>query len=247
MRYVFGEWTLDTQRAELCCAGQIRRLRRRAFQVLTYLLAHPDRVIPKQELCERVWPQQFISDAALESTIKAVRQALGDSGRGQRLIQTVYGQGYRFLAAVEACPDVPAGASSEGHLAPRSLLSTPPQAAHDLVPVPSPQATAGPADGGPETDARAETRPLGYHAPVSIGEWKLVTVLCCAVADPPTGTSLALETHYRQVSALFALAREVVQRYGGTLQPLAGEQIIAIFGAPLAQEEHAQRAVLAAL
>jgi DNA-binding winged helix-turn-helix (wHTH) protein/predicted ATPase len=100
MRYVFGEWTLDTQRAELRRAGRVCRLRRKAFQVLAYLLAHPDWVVTKQELCEQVWPQQFISDAALESALKAVRQALGDSGRGQRLIQTVYGQGYRFVAAV---------------------------------------------------------------------------------------------------------------------------------------------------
>src|SRR6266496_6837085 len=139
MLYVFGEWTLDTQRYELSRAGRVRRLRRKAFQVLTYLLAHPDRVVSKQELCEQVWPRQFISDAALESTIKAVRQAIGDSGRGQRLIQTVYGQGYRFLAAVEAHPEAPADATGAGHLAPLSPLSTPPQAVHDLVPGPSPQ------------------------------------------------------------------------------------------------------------
>ena len=49
MIYVFGEWTLDTQRYELRCAGRVRRLRRKAFQVLAYLLAHPDRVVSKQE------------------------------------------------------------------------------------------------------------------------------------------------------------------------------------------------------
>jgi len=105
MLYVFGEWTLDTQRYELSRAGRVSRLRRKAFQVLAYLLAHPDRVVSKQELCEQVWPQQFISDAALESTIKAVRQAIGDSGREQRLIQTVYGQGYRLIAPVEERPE----------------------------------------------------------------------------------------------------------------------------------------------
>src|SRR6266446_3747814 len=105
MLYVFGEWTLDTQRYELCHAGHVRRLRRKAFQVLTYLLAHADRVVTKQELCEQVWPQQFISDAALESTIKAVRQALGDSGRRQQLIKTVYGSGYRLIVPVAARPE----------------------------------------------------------------------------------------------------------------------------------------------
>src|SRR6058998_1028551 len=160
MRYVFGEWTLDTQRAELCRAGEVRRLRRKAFQVLAYLLAQPDRVVAKQELCEQVWPQQFISDAALESTIKAVRQAIGDSGRRQQLIQTVYGQGYRFLAAVEAHPEVSAGATSAGHLVPLSPPSTLPQAAHDLVPSPSPQGAADAADGYSETDARVEKESL---------------------------------------------------------------------------------------
>ena len=107
MWYVFGECTLDTQRYELCRAGRVSRLRHKVFQVLIYLLAHADRVISKQELREQVWPQQFISDAALESTIKAVRQAIGDSGRGQQLIQTVYGQGYRWVAAVTTEDQVP--------------------------------------------------------------------------------------------------------------------------------------------
>jgi DNA-binding winged helix-turn-helix (wHTH) protein/tetratricopeptide (TPR) repeat protein len=100
MRYVFGECTLDTQRYELHRAGRICPLRRKAFQVLAYLLAHADRVVSKQELCEQVWPEQFISDAALESALKAIRRALGDNRRDQRLLQTVYGQGYRFVAAV---------------------------------------------------------------------------------------------------------------------------------------------------
>jgi class 3 adenylate cyclase len=96
-------------------------------------------------------------------------------------------------------------------------------------------------------DLRVEKAALQRDAPASTGEWKLVTVLCCALANPPMGALLELEMHYRQLSALYARVREAVQRYGGTLQPLAGEQIMAIFGAPLTQEEHAQRAVLAAL
>lgn len=101
MVYVFGECTLDTQCSELRRAGQVWQLRHKVCQVLTYLLAHADRVVSKSELCEQVWSQQCISDAALESTIKAVRQVIGDSGRTQQLIQTVYRQGYRFRTAVE--------------------------------------------------------------------------------------------------------------------------------------------------
>lgn len=52
MRYVFGECTLDTQRAELVRAGCVYRLRRKVFQALAYLLAQGDRVVSKQELSE---------------------------------------------------------------------------------------------------------------------------------------------------------------------------------------------------
>jgi DNA-binding winged helix-turn-helix (wHTH) protein len=65
MLYIFGECTLDTQRYELCRAGRVSRLRYKVFQVLVYMLTHADRVVSKQELCEQVWPQQRISEAAL--------------------------------------------------------------------------------------------------------------------------------------------------------------------------------------
>ncbi|ETW95232.1 MAG: hypothetical protein ETSY2_48440 [Candidatus Entotheonella gemina] len=59
-----------------------------------------DRIISKQELVEHIWSDQFISNAALESTIRLLRKELNDSGREQRVIQTVFGHGYRFVALV---------------------------------------------------------------------------------------------------------------------------------------------------
>ena len=53
MRYLFGDYVQDTQRAELHGAGAPIKLRHKAFQVLAYLLAHRDRVVPKHELLER--------------------------------------------------------------------------------------------------------------------------------------------------------------------------------------------------
>src|SRR2546427_2256321 len=101
MRYVFGDYILDTQRYELRRAGTRLALRPKVFQVLAYLLAHRDRLVPKQELLEHMWPGQFISDATLNSCIMAVRKALGGRGRTPRCLQTVHGPGYRFLAPVE--------------------------------------------------------------------------------------------------------------------------------------------------
>src|SRR5207247_7357590 len=86
-------------------AGQSIRLRPKVFQVLIYLLTHRDRVIAKQELCEQVWSAQAVSDATIENCLKAIRQVIGDNGQAQRLIETRYGQGYRFIAAVTMSPD----------------------------------------------------------------------------------------------------------------------------------------------
>ena len=91
MRYIFGNYVLDTQRYELHYAGEPIKLRRKVFQVLAYLLAHHERVVPKQELIEHVWPNQFVGDEALKSCIKVLRQALGERGRTPRFVHTVHG------------------------------------------------------------------------------------------------------------------------------------------------------------
>src|SRR6266849_8130857 len=113
MRYLFADCLLDTQCYLLRRAGQSIRLRPKVFQVLTYLLTHRDRVIAKQELCEQVWSAQAVSDATIENCLKALRQAIGDNGQAQRLIETRYGQGYRFIAAVTMSPDSGAHGASE--------------------------------------------------------------------------------------------------------------------------------------
>src|SRR5262245_49564301 len=104
MVYAFADCELDTQRIILRRAGQTVPLRPKVFQMLQHLLTHRERVVDKQELCEQVWPEQFISDATLESTLRAVRRAVGDTGKAQRIIQTRYGHGYRFVAPVTTRP-----------------------------------------------------------------------------------------------------------------------------------------------
>src|SRR5882724_4485856 len=101
MLYVFGDYVLDTLCYELRRAGATVPLRPQVFQVLAYLLAHHDRVVLKQELLEHLWPGQYVGDAALNYSIMEVRKALGDDGHIQRLLRTVRGRGYRFVAPVE--------------------------------------------------------------------------------------------------------------------------------------------------
>src|SRR5262245_5339767 len=100
MIYTFGKCVLDTQLHVLSHAEQPVKLRPKAFEVLVYLLEHRDRMVTKHELCEQVWANQFISDATLGSTVRAVRRAIGDTGEAHQFIRTVHGYGYRCLAPV---------------------------------------------------------------------------------------------------------------------------------------------------
>jgi DNA-binding winged helix-turn-helix (wHTH) protein len=105
MIYKFGDCEFNTHCHTLWHAARPLRPRPKVLRVLTYLLAHADRVVTRPELCAEVWPQHHISDATLESTLRAVRRAIGDNGCTPHLIQTIYGSGYRFVGAIEMCPD----------------------------------------------------------------------------------------------------------------------------------------------
>jgi DNA-binding winged helix-turn-helix (wHTH) protein len=120
MRYVFADCVLDTQRCVLSRDGRVIALRPKVFRVLWYLLTQPARVVPKHEVAAQVWPDAFTSDAVIESTIKAVRQALGDSGRTQRYIQTLRGYGYRVVVEVTVCPEAAADGDGGAAAAPEA-------------------------------------------------------------------------------------------------------------------------------
>ena len=103
MIYVFGDYELDTDRYELRYGGEPVQVEPKVFDLLTYLVQHHDHVISKETLLKQIWADQFVSDWALSYSISAARKAVGDSGRGRgnRLIKTVHGRGYRFTAPVE--------------------------------------------------------------------------------------------------------------------------------------------------
>ena len=91
-RLQFSSFTLDLDR--LCLLGQSGRaaLRPKSFDVLRYLVAHPRRVISKDELIKAVWPNVIVTDESLTRCISDVRHALGDAS--QQIIKTVPKRGY---------------------------------------------------------------------------------------------------------------------------------------------------------
>jgi pimeloyl-ACP methyl ester carboxylesterase/DNA-binding winged helix-turn-helix (wHTH) protein len=102
MVYAFADFTLDTRRCELRRAGEPRHLEPQVYAVLCHLVEHRDRVVGTGELLDEVWGHRFVAPGTLNSRIRALRQALDDDGRAQRVIRTVRGRGFRFVAEVEA-------------------------------------------------------------------------------------------------------------------------------------------------
>lgn len=101
MIYVFDECELDVDRYELRRDGAAVRIEPQVFDVLALLVRERHRVVPKGELLDAVWGDRFVSESALTSRIKAARRAIGDDGSAQRLIRTVHGRGYQFVAPTD--------------------------------------------------------------------------------------------------------------------------------------------------
>jgi DNA-binding winged helix-turn-helix (wHTH) protein len=230
MYFIFGDYMLDTQRHELHHAGEPIKLRRKVFQVLAHLLAHRERVVPKEELLEHLWPDQFVGDAALKSCITALRKVLGEEGRTPRFVRTLHGQGYCFVAAVEEQKYLPVDT------APPSLPL------HGVEGVTRQTALSSP----PLAPSLTDPRSISVETPD--GELKQVTLLCGALAEAPAlAARLGPEAMYHLMREVLALVQETVQHYEGILLQVSGEGFVALFGAPVAQEDHARCAVLAAL
>jgi len=110
----FGECSVDVDTRTVECDGRRQHLEPQAFDLLAYLLAHRSRVIPKAELLDEVWGDQFVSESALTTRIKEIRRALGDDGTRQAIVKNFRGHGYRFVADVveSSGPSRAAGASA---------------------------------------------------------------------------------------------------------------------------------------
>jgi adenylate cyclase len=101
MIYHFGNCELDADRRELRRNGRLLSVEPKVFELLAYLVANRGRILTKDEINRDVWDSRIVSDAALSSCIKSVRQAIGDDGKTQALVRTVHGRGFSFIAEVE--------------------------------------------------------------------------------------------------------------------------------------------------
>src|SRR5262249_8253470 len=92
----FGPFRLDETERLLLRAGEPVGLTPKVFDTLVALIERNGRLVEKDELMARLWPDTFVDEGALTRNISDLRKALG----GERYIETVPKRGYRFLAPV---------------------------------------------------------------------------------------------------------------------------------------------------
>jgi TolB-like protein/DNA-binding winged helix-turn-helix (wHTH) protein/Flp pilus assembly protein TadD len=98
-RLRFDEFEIDLRSGELWMRGKRVRLQDQPFQVLSVLLERRGEIVTRDELKQILWPvDTFVDfDDGLNTAIRKIREALGDSAERPRLIETIPRRGYRFV------------------------------------------------------------------------------------------------------------------------------------------------------
>jgi DNA-binding winged helix-turn-helix (wHTH) protein/TolB-like protein/Flp pilus assembly protein TadD len=98
--YEFGPFRVDESERLLLRGEDVVPLTPKAFEMLLVLLESSGRVLTKEELMKRVWPESFVEEANLSHNIYKLREALDAGRNGEKYIETVPRRGYRFVAKV---------------------------------------------------------------------------------------------------------------------------------------------------
>src|SRR5258705_8226447 len=117
-RYRFGPFELQPDKRRLLKDGATISLRPRAFDLLATLVERAGRLVTKDELLDRVWPQMVVEEAALHVQVSALRKVVGSEA-----ITTVSGRGYQFTLPVTKGDDEANRPSRSNHNLPYQLTS----------------------------------------------------------------------------------------------------------------------------
>jgi DNA-binding winged helix-turn-helix (wHTH) protein len=109
-----GRLVIDRKNKSLALDGREVTLSPTPFRVLELLMDRAQTLVSKDELLDGVWDKTTVSEDALTSAVRTVRQALGDSVRQPEFIKTVSRRGYMFLGAVDAVETPPGQRSESG-------------------------------------------------------------------------------------------------------------------------------------
>ena len=158
----FGPFTLDKALGKLSKHGTPIRLRGMPLKVLNYFVERPGEVVSRGELQHLLWNGTAFGDfeQGLNTAVNVVRKTLSDSADQPRYIETVPGQGYRFIAPLHSGVAVPEVPGPNGALDTRSI-------APDMS-----QGVEGPGE--------IREAPVGWNATARKRPWVIVGALTLA-------------------------------------------------------------------
>ena len=104
----FGPFELDPRTGELHSGGAHVILSEQPLRLLLALLDRPGQLVTRDELRQRLWPDDTFVDFehGLNAAVKRLRDALGDAADDPRYVETLPRRGYRFVGEIEASPAV---------------------------------------------------------------------------------------------------------------------------------------------
>ena len=121
----FGSFEVDVVSGELRRQGLKIRLQDQPFRLLVLLLDRAGDVVTREEVRETLWPADTYVDFdhSLNTAVRKLREALGDSAEAPRYVETIARRGYRFIAPVAPRPTAQVADSADAAVA--SLLPSP--------------------------------------------------------------------------------------------------------------------------
>lgn len=125
-RLRFGPFEFDVVAGELYRQGERVRLQEQPRQVLSALLERPGEIVARNELRERLWKTDTFVDFehGLNTAIKKVRRALGDSAEDPAFVETLARRGYRFIAPITPPQNAPLAPVAPERNAPTTATSS---------------------------------------------------------------------------------------------------------------------------
>ncbi len=208
MRYCWDDFSLEREGTQLTRQGRPIDASGRVLSCINHLIEHRQRVVSYDELVQKVWKHDNVTNHQLSQVILAVRRVLGDDGRTQRLIRTVPRQGYRWVGEISEVthtaatsqvqsPDMHSPAQANAAEAEPETLSPP--YAHKIAPASEPHAATIAWYRNRKLHAMAA---LAMVVAASVG-WQLRKTEASAIA-PPVLSATAVDPLERIEEALWS-------------------------------------------
>jgi TolB-like protein/DNA-binding winged helix-turn-helix (wHTH) protein/Flp pilus assembly protein TadD len=236
-RLCFDVFEADLRSGELRKQGVKIKIHHQPFQVLTILLDHPGEVVTREELKNKLWPlDTFVDfDMGLNSAVKKLRDALGDSAEIPRYVETLPRRGYRFIGSVSKTSTSKVGFTSA---LPEPVVEEQPSVSNKGVTTEDPKVSGAHSRSTRWAGGAALIVLLALLVWFDAGGWRekllvrttpihsiAVLPLENLSGDPAQdyftdGMTDAVITDLAQISSLKVISRTSVMRFKGTRNPL---------------------------